>query len=598
MLFTRTTNHFSTMKLATLLMLLLFNKNDAANQMDGMYYVLRSIEFEASVQSGPSSLVLLDATPQYPFNNILSAILRAPRLSHVVKYVVNGSWHKNLEKLPWNPSMLAIHPGNDVVHLTRTSDAIKAVLELFNPTTKVLVFIDYSNMAVVKAISNLIFKVKFASMVFFEVRSTRVVLWNPLRYTRWTKAPAPMFLFTWLRRSMSGRPITFYGDEPLVEFHWNVFWMQEVARYLGTEASEYRHYCDLYQGDDWHHCLARQDHILRNIDIRLQFVKMLPNPRRDFGTVVTGAPLNIKVGIPRDRPLNVAELMVMPFSWNVWLLLVAILLLAEVMKQLFPNLFQNDPTMLVLCGFERHNLHQAGQVEKISYLSMIILIFFASNAFETKMLSMMVSKPAIQRIKTLADLLQSDLKFYEDLEGKPHLVNQSLFGKMMIQGVPDPFDTDPGIGMIIEQDAAGILELTAFDYERMQPWYVLLDLEYHIGYEMYDVSERNPNAEFFRYVHTILFEAGLMDHQKRRAMDTWRCMLSGRRVRVHIDSKVDLNFGDMKPAWVVLGIGLGGGLFAFLGELVKKRAKGRVNPKVSGLNFRKRRELVELFDYE
>ncbi|EDS27204.1 conserved hypothetical protein [Culex quinquefasciatus] len=105
---------------------------------EALDYILRCIEYEASVAAGTLSLILYDLAPQHPFNNILSAILQSPRLEHVVKYVVNGTYQEGLEDLPWHPSMLLIHPGSDVRHLMRpnTSRDMNLVLELFNPTAK------------------------------------------------------------------------------------------------------------------------------------------------------------------------------------------------------------------------------------------------------------------------------------------------------------------------------------------------------------------------------------------------------------------------------------------------------------------------------
>lgn len=561
------------------LLLLLSGPTSAIYTPEALDYILRCIEYEASVAGGTLSLILYDLAPQYPFNNILSAILQSPRLEHVLKYVVNGSYHQNLVNLPWHPSMLLIHPGYDVAHLVRskTSRDMKLVLELFNPTAKALVFVDFNNWNLLGTVFKGVFNVGFASMVFFDSVKMCADVWNRISGLRWTRAPPPMYLFTWIRRSMTGVNITYYRDlRPLSDWDWNVRWVKEVARYLNTKASQYLTYCDSLTGVALQTCLSKQKQQLSGVDLKLEVMQMRPDTSREFAALASSVPLYTKIAIPRDRPLNVAELLVMPFSWNVWLLLVLVLVLVEVMKLLFPDLLRNDPTMLVVCGFERQSLHRAGSFEKILLVSLIILMFFASNAFESKMLSMMVSKPAIQRIKTLDDLLNSDIKFYEDLEAYPHIANQYEFGKMFVQGSINVFDTVPGVGLLVGEEVADVLDLTAFDYERMEPWYVVLDIKYQIGFEFFQTRWRYENIEIFRYVRSILLEAGVMDFWKHMYRYIHRDLCIGGRHRAQIGNKVDLDFGDMQPAWVALVIGLVAGWIAFLGELIRTWVKNNL----------------------
>lgn len=387
---------------------------------------------------------------------------------------------------------------------------------------------------------------------------------------------------------MTGVNITYYRDlRPLTDFDWNVRWVKEVASYLNTQASQYLTYCDPLSGVALQKCLTEQKQQLSGVDIKLETMQMRPDTSREFAALETSVPLYTKVAIPRDRPLNVAELMVMPFNWNVWLLLVLVLVFVEVMKLLFPNLFKNDPTLLVICGFERQSLHGAGSFEKILLFSLTILMFFASNAFESKMLSMMVSKPAIQRIKTMNDLLNSDIKFYADLEAYPSIASQSMFRKMFVQGSISVFDTVPGVGLLVVEEVADILDLTAFDYERMEPWYVVLDITHQEGSEFFQTRWRYENLEIFRYVRSLLLEAGVVGFWKHVYRSIHRDMCIGRRHRVQIENKVDLDFDDMQPAWVALVIGLSVGWIAFLGELIKKWMKSELNCKKKKITVKK-----------
>ncbi|KAL1402941.1 hypothetical protein pipiens_005863 [Culex pipiens pipiens] len=152
----------------------------------------------------------------------------------------------------------------------------------------------------------------------------------------------------------------------------------------------------------------------------------------EFMTFFVTAPEICRILVPRGRPLNAVELMVMPFSWHVWTLLLFVLSLAEAVRHVWPELFKNDPILLAVCGFERHNLHEAGRWEKIFLHSLIILMFLMKNAFETKIISLMVDKPSLQTATKLEDFDKYGLKFRYNLSEHPQSVNHTVIGKYVV----------------------------------------------------------------------------------------------------------------------------------------------------------------------
>ncbi|KAL1399568.1 hypothetical protein pipiens_008114 [Culex pipiens pipiens] len=260
-----------------------------------------------------------------------------------------------------------------------------------------------------------------------------------------------------------------------------------------------------------------------------------PNAFRNFlGDVLQSPRLE---NVLKDRPLNVFELMLMPFSWQVWLLLISIFVVSEVTAQVFPSLFENDPVLLAVCGFERRSLHETRQRETIILHSLMILMFFMSNAYETKIVSLMIDRPAIQRIKTLEDLENSNVKFSGHLEHNSHYVNNSVVGKMIVNGTHLFIrDKVPGFGLYLLSEQTEVLEFTAFDYNRMQPWYVILDYEFYVGPRTYYMSWRNRFLEVFRYIQITLTEAGLLDLWTRQWQYDVRPLHHGQRMRVEIES--------------------------------------------------------------
>ncbi|EDS33261.1 conserved hypothetical protein [Culex quinquefasciatus] len=503
---------------------------------DALDYVARTIDHLASVHSGVFNCIFWDFSAQEPYDNILNDILQSPRLDNVIKYVLNGSYHDALRNLPPTPSLLFLHPGHDAKRLL--------LKEVLWDTLRL----------------QLLPLAQYTSINFLDITSMSSQQCNVAQCLPWEKVPHPIFFFR-DHRQMTKRNISYTKNEELLPFAWNRHWLEETARYLHTKAVELQ--------------LDRN-----KADILLTVMVVLIDIPREFRQLFTSIPLFSRIAVPRDRPLNVAELLTMPFTWPVWALLAAVLVATqlafqfissprhptngwppeseqELAKHLYPESFRNDPILLVICGLERHDLHRAGRWEKIILHSLIVLMFFMSNAFETKIVSMMVSKPAVHKIKTLDDLARSGLKFYEDLENNPHFVNHSVVGNMVVPGRrSEIFEPVPGVAKLWYSEWNGMVEDLAFDYERMQPFYVLIDYEHFSGPEVYIAYFRCKFMEAFRYTHITLVEAGLMNLWKQQWKREMRSMYIGRRMRKSIESKVDLNFDDLQPAWMALMVGL------------------------------------------
>lgn len=559
------------MKLIVCTLLLLNVQLALTYKVAALNYVLDTIEFLASEYFGVFSCVFYDISRRDPYNNILNQVLQSPRLSHVVKYVLNSSYQEEFyEQMPFHPTMLLIYPGNEIGHLERNDTIwnMTYTMKLFDPTTKVVVLVG-PNRRVAKAMEDQIYWIRFASSAIMNILTMGVTLCNGVYCADLPQVPHPRYLFTLYAREMIGRKITFILNEQAIPGYWNHKWVDETARYLQTDAVELPHNC-VGTGAEFKECMKRYKLDSYAADILL--ASFAVNRTRNFQEIYTGIPWFMKIAVPRDRPLNAVELILMPFTWHVWILLMIILALSEFVKRLFPKLFKNDPILLVVCGFERHNLHRAGLWEKTIFISLIIMMFFVSSAFETKIVSMMVSKPSIQRIKTLDDIVNSDVKFYADIEQCPELALNPVVGKLLVQAKQEMmYETIPNSAHMMETGWIELLNELSFDFERMQPFYVVLDDEYYGGNEMYLAKFRSPLREVFRFVHRNLVEAGLMNLWKRQWREEEIEWFSGRRIKMYLEDKRDLDFQDMEPAWIVLAVGLGVSGVVFSGEYFKRR---------------------------
>lgn len=489
----------------------------------------------------------------------------------MAKYVANGSYNAEMLKLPLHPSLLLIQPGNDLSHLKLNVTVYNMIsfLRLFNPTTKVLILTNKLDPLGRRSFESKIDFFAYLHSVYVDSCSMQVRQCNGVWCANVSGVPPPMFLFSSARRWVKGRNITYITPENVPPWVWCYHWLNETARYMRVEAIKYVHDCHGVS-TFFYRCLRTHAKRYKRFDILFDVTYMVQIIPRAFQVMFTSNPSMYKIAVPRGRPLNIAELLVMPFSWHVWTLLVTILVLSEVGKRLFPDLFKNDPFLLAVCGFERHNLHQAGRWEKLCFLSLIILMFFMSSAFETKIVSLMVKKPSVQRINTLEDLARSGLKFNADLKNSPDHVKHPIIGKMIAQAnYRHSTEYDPALARFSKTEMIDFFVDMAYDFERMQPFYVIMEYEYYQSPEFYISSGRSTFMDVFRFIHITLTEAGLFTVWQRQWKDELRAKYIGRRRhRVSIESELDLNFDDIKPAWMVLAVGLGVGFVAFFGELL------------------------------
>lgn len=540
--------------------------------VDVLNYLLRTFEYLESVHAGVFRCVFWDITADETHEGIMNAVLQSDRLTGVTKYLVKGSYFEEMESLACNPSLLVIFPGEDVMYFDNeeTKKNLSRMMRLFHQATKVLVLTDLENPQVAEIVGVQIYTVKFMYFVIMDSRTMRIVQCNGVWNWSWPRALQPMNLFTWDSHNMMGRRISYVQNEQMQAFYYNYHWLNETAKYLHTEAEEFPNDCHKLEGNSFTSCLEKHMFLEKSCDMIFVYIDSIWTHDRYFRLLYTSIPIFMEILVPRDRPCNALELLIMPFSWQVWAVLIVILIISEIAKLAFPEHLINNPTLLVVCGFERHNLHRSGRTEKFIFLSLIVLMFFMSNAFETKFVSLMISKPSIQRIKSIEDLAKSGLKFQVDLNNSPQLVSHPIIGKMVVHKSSEVQDEDPTIAQTMMSDVVRMRMDLTFNYNRLQSFYAKLNYRYFHGYEIYWTKDRFLFQDAFKYTHITLVEAGLMGLWKKQWRAQMRSKYVGRRPRKSISNKKNIEFEDMQPAWMALAVGLSTSMIVFLLEVLFK----------------------------
>ncbi|EAT45500.1 AAEL003249-PA [Aedes aegypti] len=237
-------------------------------------------------------------------------------------------------------------------------------------------------------------------------------------------------------------------------------------------------------------------------------------------------------------------------------------------------LFSNDPTLLVICGFERHSLHTADVKEKLLFLSLIIFFFLMTNAYETRIISFMIEKPSIHKIRTLQELIESGLRLAAEKVSKIALFNDPRFSGMLLDISNHSVDNLDGINAFYGPSSYmedRIRMPVNYDYKRRRPAYYILDETNGMAVCLYWLPLYDSLMEMFYYTERIFFEAGLLTKWTRddsRNFSSYQVRLLRRRDLNFADFQDRLGFDDMLPAWIAIGVGLVAGWLVFVGELI------------------------------
>ncbi|KAL1397719.1 hypothetical protein pipiens_009539 [Culex pipiens pipiens] len=276
---------------------------------------------------------------------------------------------------------------------------------------------------------------------------------------------------------------------------------------------------------------------------------------------------------PAGRSLNIAELFLRPFQTELWIVFFIGMIAVKVVFLLVPNSFKNDPLLLPICGFERYDLNQAGRNEKLVMLSLIVLFFFISNAYETKIISLMSSKPRVTLVTTLQDILDSGTV----VKAERLLASQyPMFGSVYIylDGSDLKVDQLDGTSVYLANGIVGSLIVERsinWDYESNQPRYRIMAEKLAMGIGFYPIPFRTAIKHHLSFVQRALFEAGFLVRWRLE----WIANIN-RHYSTTLPGGVNptadiLVFSDLIPAWFIALSGIALSSVFFVAELFYAR---------------------------
>ncbi|KXJ68521.1 hypothetical protein RP20_CCG002878 [Aedes albopictus] len=492
-------------------------------------------------------------------NGLYRNLLSSPQLENVTKFVFDQNYDLGAfnDSLLFKADLTIVYVGDRDLSPSKCPFLVHDFFATSHTNSPLLVLLNTLSFKVFQSIGYMLTAHQFDKVTYVGTREKIIVQMGlfgiPMQIM--VKYPHPKDLIRSNIRDSHGRPIRYtYIAHP-----WEPAqtWINETAIFLNTCVVFEPQVCTSATSPD--RCLMNlflTNHIDITIDHRDASVLLQIYIRMLICVFSTSR----IVLVPQARPFNAIEMFTKPFTWGTWLLFLMTFVLIATISFIFPSLFKNDPILLVVCGFQRYNLHYAHAKEKMLLFPLIIFFFLMFNAYGTKMIAFMTNKPSIGNIKTLDELAKSGLKITADLLLDRSLVEDSLLGSQMIHKPigPDNVNLD-GVNAHCTTDfeASTLVSMSRnYDFKLNRPKYAIIDEKISTVLIGYWVGIKSPLAEILYYTQKVFFESGLFNVWQKDLSDLClnedRIEYTGNDVE---DSRM-LSFDDLISTWMVLTIGL------------------------------------------
>lgn len=363
---------------------------------------------------------------------------------------------------------------------------------------------------------------------------------------------------------MFGEPILNSSREFLTNENVFVQWIVKAASLMNTTASQSVHSCYFNIVDLSEVCYHQhfQDKKV-SIDLFGYYVTG-PTASRLFSCLYSNLQSDIALLAPRSA-LNIVEIFTLPFSWQLWMFLAILLIIVEVVHLILPNVFRNEPILTVVCGYEKYDLHKANQWEKILLLSLIVMMFFITQAYEIKLLSMMISRPATKELKTLAELRSSGVKIKADFLRHPGTKNNPQLENLVVNGSEEIFNMDMVHAYVLDREWAKVVLPMYYDPVQRLQRYSIMEQSLGVYPVMIMLQKRGPFMEHFRVTLSGFVESGIYDFMSK--LDKKK-VVNISVANQSPNARVSLNFVDLLPAWLAWLFGFAASFLVFCLEIV------------------------------
>lgn len=297
--------------------------------------------------------------------------------------------------------------------------------------------------------------------------------------------------------------------------------------------------------------------VSNDVDFDCTLYTMRATDESLFETLAAAMTSSEVVLVPRS-PSNLLQLFVVPFDWTVWLILSTLVGTLEIIHLMYSSTFRNDPFLFIVCGFEEYDLHKTTRREKVLLLSMVVLLFFITNAYSTKLIAMLINRPPSHPIRTLQDLVESGIKVKSNAQVYSYLSKHHILGNLTIVSNETVINMDMVHAHVVIRETAEQVLPMYYDHEHRLFRYHILDQSLSMVIYKFRLSKRSTLLEAFQFVCTALIEAGIEGFLR-----STKNANVGKLEATHYEVDEMLHFADLRLAWSALlgGLVASGGVF-------------------------------------
>lgn len=488
--------------------------------------------------------------------SVIQQILLSDMLVSISKVVLSSPVHA--QGVPIQRSQVLFFEFHSI-HSTFTENQM---LWNVHPKAKIIIFVPGQSCVDIPLAVHSVFKLRF-QVIYLLVDSGLICRSLPLVSKMLEyREPFPMAaLFDDYTRDLEGHPIVcvtlgldsaLYNSVKGIYQGPSIVWLEYTARMLNATPRSFFTACTMMNYECFSKAIVRKD---RFNDLILDTVGVLRVSPSLFTRV---DPSSMVIVTPRGSRFTVDELFSNPLSLAVWIVLVVFLVALKILKIFFPSHFKNDLFLVSLCGLEIKSMKKSSSSERMAVTALTIFFFIVLNAYETKLISLMTSKPRNEDIDSIEDLNRTGIAILLPPHKLSKIEEESL--NLRFEHISGSMDGDGVLAVgrtyLFDSGSAALLKHMCRGDDKMFSLYKVLDEKVKmtiLGNYIFKPDLMDP----FARTHKRMVESGLQSFLKDKlAIQNVGGLLRYSYLKQPAEVVTVLDIEDLKPAWVSFGIGL------------------------------------------
>ncbi|XP_050094142.1 uncharacterized protein LOC126576883 [Anopheles aquasalis] len=259
-----------------------------------------------------------------------------------------------------------------------------------------------------------------------------------------------------------------------------------------------------------------------------------------------------------------------PFSIGIWAVLLAMFVFCRVVQYIFPHIYRYDLIALTFFGGGGTEYLQPFSF-RVVMLTLAVLVFFLSEAYNTKIISLMSFSKFYKQPQTLAELAQSNYRILS-----LQRADNSLFGALEKNMIPYPQTAreERRLGVRVYEEYCTMLEtgnariVVSLGLTNVRTELYILQEPVFSHFDSIQCARDSPFFELIYRSFSYYNDSGLWLYIVKRALDL---LGENRSILQKQWQDVIFVFEDLICVWILIVVGWCISLLFLIGELVHFR---------------------------